>query len=111
MSQTRETRQFSLYKMVKKHELAQIIDKTTDDLRDAGLSPTGSEVEYRHPTELWGYIWLERTPADSIDDRKERATELLRTRINADADRLTRLVNISYGDAGEYGIAVWWSHL
>lgn len=89
-------------------ELAQLLETTVDELRDTGLTPTDTDVEY-DSDELWGYIWLAETPADTITDRKETATDILRNRINADADVLPTVVNINYGDAGDYGIAVWWS--
>lgn len=91
-------------------ELAQHLEATTDNLRDAGMTPTDTEVKYSD-SELWGYIWLAETPADTLTARKETATEILREQINTNADILPTAVNINYGNAGDYGIAVWWSNL
>ena len=89
-------------------ELEQLLEATIADLREAGLSPTEFEVEYDND-ELWGYIWLAESPADTLAERKETAEGLLRDRITTDADILPTVVNINYGDAGDYGIAVWWT--
>lgn len=88
-------------------ELAHILGKTVDDLRDAGLSPIDTDVENYHG-ELWGYIWLESAPFEIQQLRKVTARDILRDRINEDAEVLPTTVNINYGDAGDDGISVWW---
>jgi len=91
-----------------KDELAQLLETTAEELRDAGLTPTETTIEY-DSGELWGYIWLAEAPADTMTERKETAARILRDRINAEDSDLPTTVNINYGDAGDSGIAVWWS--
>lgn len=88
-------------------ELAHILGKTVDDLRDAGLNPIDTDIENYHG-ELWGFIWLESAPFEIQQLRKVTARDILRERINADAEVLPTTVDINYGDAGDDGISVWW---
>ena len=89
-------------------ELAQLLETTAEELRDTGLTPTETTVEY-DGGELWGYIWLAEAPANNMAERKETATRILREQINGEGHDLPTTVNINYGDAGDSGIAVWWS--
>lgn len=91
-----------------KGELAHLLTAAASDLKEAGLSPDGIEVE-SSGQELWGYLWLCSDSDDMTPAKRSRAQKALQQRVESDANILPTTVNINYGNAGPNGIAVWWN--